>query len=85
MKLDVWQAISDLLDAGGKLEHGRYQIMNSKGQLHRDNGPAAIYPDGTQCWYRNGQRHRDDGPAIIHPDGTEIWCQDGQRKHKAGD
>lgn len=24
------------------------------GKLHRDDGPAVIYPDGTQYWYQNG-------------------------------
>ncbi len=43
------------------------------GKLHRDNGPAIIYPDGEQKWYQNGNLHRDDGPAIIHSDGTQKW------------
>jgi hypothetical protein len=23
--------------------------------LHRDDGPAVIYPDGTQEWYKRGE------------------------------
>jgi len=73
MKLDVWA----LLDAGGVFQYERYEIRNSKGQLHRDGGPAAIYPDGTQFWHRDGMYHRDDGPAIIYPDGTQKWYLNG--------
>ena len=43
------------------------------GLWHRDNGPAAIYPDGTRAWYQHGKLHRDDGPAAIFSDGTQEW------------
>lgn len=32
--------------------------------LHREDGPAIEYEDGTNEWYINNQRHRIDGPAI---------------------
>ena len=48
------------------------------GQLHRDDGPAAIWPNGNQAWYQHGQLHRDDGPAIIRPDGNQVWYQHGE-------
>jgi len=50
---------------------------NSKGQLHRDNGPAIEKADGSKYWYREGGRHRDDGPAIEHADGFKAWYRDG--------
>ena len=50
----------------------------SNGRLHRENGPAVEYPDGTKVWYLNGKRHREDGPAIEHLDGTKIWCLNGE-------
>ena len=43
------------------------------GQVHREDGPAVTYRDGTQVWYLNGKRHREDGPAIIWADGTKQW------------
>jgi hypothetical protein len=46
---------------------------------HREDGPAIVYPDGTQLWYRNGQRHRDDGPSEVFPDGKQFWYQNGFR------
>ena len=48
------------------------------GELHRDDGPAVIDPDGTQRWYQHGKLHRDDGPAWIWPDGSQAWYQHGK-------
>ena len=46
---------------------------NEEGQLHRDDGPAMIWPDGTKLWYQNDKRHRTDDPAVILSDGSEEW------------
>lgn len=44
------------------------------GKLHREDGPAVIYPFGTKEWWIKGRRHREDGPAIESPDGhREFW------------
>lgn len=48
-------------------------------KLHRDDGPARIYPDGTSEWWRDGALHRDTGPARIHPDGASEWWRNGER------
>ena len=37
------------------------------GQLHRLDGPAVEWKDGTKEWYKNGTLHREDGPAIEVP------------------
>ncbi|WP_038456961.1 hypothetical protein [Paraburkholderia xenovorans] len=34
------------------------------GLLHRDDGPAKIFPDGSKCWYSHGKPHREDGAAF---------------------
>ena len=47
-------------------------------RLHRLNGPAIEWADGTLMWYQNGQRHRADGPAITRPDGYQAWWQNDQ-------
>jgi hypothetical protein len=49
------------------------------GQLHRDGGPAVIWPDNVQCWYQHGVRHRDGGPAIVWPDGSVEWRRHGKK------
>jgi hypothetical protein len=33
--------------------------------FHRDNGPAVIYPDGTQEWWRHGKRQTDTEAAAL--------------------
>ena len=48
MKLDLWEAIFDLLDAGGKFDYGRYILANNNGKLHREDGPAGGARDGNE-------------------------------------
>jgi len=43
------------------------------GYLHRTDGPACYYTDGTKCWYLNGKHHRSDGPAVEFKDGSKYW------------
>ena len=49
-------------------------------RLHRVDGPAVEYADGTKRWFLNGKRHREDGPAIEYADGEESsWYLNGER------
>ena len=57
---------------------GTRRYYNHAGQLHREDGPAIEYSDGTKYWYRNGKLHREDGPAIIHDTGTRKWLVNGE-------
>ena len=63
-------------------QEGTRRYHNSAGQLHRVDGPAVEYADGTKVWLINGLRHREDGPAVeiagstvIH---TRFWYFHGQ-------
>lgn len=48
------------------------------GVLHREDGPAVVYPKSRQwLWYLNGMIHRDDGPAIKYHDGEFRWYHGG--------
>ena len=40
------------------------------GQLHRTDGPAIEWANGTREWFVDGQLHREDGPAIEYADGA---------------
>ena len=51
---------------------------NPQGNLHREDGPAVEYTDGTKEWFLDGQRHRLDGPAVEWADGTKAWWVDDQ-------
>jgi hypothetical protein len=61
-------------EGGQQQENGRWEWRNQLGQLHREDGPAVIYPGGPKNWYLNGQTHRADGPAVRWSNGhSEHW------------
>jgi hypothetical protein len=40
--------------------------------LHREDGPAVMFDDGSMEWYFRGELHRTDGPALTFID--ELNC-----------
>ncbi len=68
---------------GHSQEHGA-EVWYKNDQLHREDGPACIEPDGTQSWYLCGLLHRIGGPALIRSDGTEEWWLNGVRHREDG-
>ena len=64
-------------------EDGTRRYYDAAGQLHRTDGPAIEYADGSKLWYQNGQLHRTDGPAIEWADGTTGWFISGKQLSKA--
>ena len=48
--------------------NGSREWYDKKGELHREDGPAVEWNDGTKEWYRHGKLHRVDGPAIEYSD-----------------
>ena len=59
--------------------YGNKFWKNKDVQLHRINGPAVEYVNGTKEWFVNGRLHRTDGPAIEFADGSKLWSVNGQR------
>ncbi len=56
---------------------------NKIGLYHRLDGPAVVYENGTELWFKNGILHRENGPAAIYSNGLRIWYIDGkERKQK---
>lgn len=51
-----------------------------RGLLHRVDGPACTWPDGSLEWYRDGRRHREGGPAVEYAGGRRQWWLDGVRQ-----
>jgi hypothetical protein len=47
-------------------------------QLHRRDGPAIEYADGTKIWYYLGVIHRRGGPAIEYVNGDKEWYVNGK-------
>lgn len=54
-------------DVGDKVWSTEFDV------LHREDGPAIEWPDGTTFWYQHGNLHREDGPAIDHTSGYGEW------------
>jgi hypothetical protein len=52
--------------------------------LHREDGPAIEYADGSKAWWLNGNRHREDGPAIEDANGFKAWWLNGKRHREDG-
>ena len=52
-----------------------YYKDKEKTMLHREDGPAVEYADGSKGWYQNGKLHRIDGPALEWFDGDRLWYQ----------
>ena len=63
------------------------------GKLHRRNGPAIEWPNGSKMWFLNGRHHREDGPAIETPvvlidkkraGGIKEWYLNDKRHREDG-
>ena len=53
-------------------------------QLHRTDGPAVVWGNGTHQWYYHGKFHREDGPAITYSCGTRKWYSHGKLSRTDG-
>lgn len=47
------------------------------GQLHRLDGPALEWLDGTKRWKKAGKLHCLSGPAEEYADGSRYWWVEG--------
>ncbi len=62
--------------SGGYSPIGRRQWCESwyqQGFLHRLDGPALRWQDGSQEWFVADQRHRERLPAVVGSDGLREW------------
>ena len=60
---------------------GEEWYLNDK--LHREDGPACEWADGSKLWYLNGKLHREDGPAVESADGSKYWHLNGKELSEA--
>lgn len=52
--------------------------FNEDGQLHREDGPAAIYTSGMTVWYCTGKEHRTGGkPTYTFATGETSRVEQG--------
>jgi hypothetical protein len=61
-----------------------YYYKKGTHALHREDGPAVTYKDGTKMWYLHGEYHRIDGPAIEYSNGNREWWVNGFRHREDG-
>jgi hypothetical protein len=62
-------------------EFGSKRWYNNIGELHRTDGPAIEWYDGSKEWFVNGVLHRTDGPAMEDIIGFTEWWFNG-KKHR---
>jgi len=55
-----------------------YVFKDALGRIHKEDGPAVEYINGTKCWYLNDKLHRLDGPAIERANGDKEYWVDGK-------
>ena len=53
------------------------EYRNSNGEVHREDGPAIEYSNGTKYWYLNGKRHRENGP-VVECGAYKYWFLQGE-------
>jgi hypothetical protein len=53
----------------------RYNIIRyyRNSRLHREDGPAIIYPEGLTFWYKHGKLYNGLGPVEITSDGEVVY------------
>jgi len=67
-----------LLDSIIEFQRDDNYRLYYKGHLvHRDDGPACEWSDGSKTWYIDGKKHREDGCALEYTNGRREYFIDG--------
>jgi hypothetical protein len=45
--------------------------------LHREDGPACEFTNGSKCWYKDGRRHRETVPVMRYDNVPEMITING--------
>jgi hypothetical protein len=65
-------------------QFGNKKWFNSKGDFHREDGPACEYTNGDKYWYINGKKHRVNLPAVEWASGSKLWYHNGELHREDG-
>jgi hypothetical protein len=65
-------------------ELGNKTWRNTRGELHRTDGPAVECKNGHKEWWVGGKLHRTDGPAVEWSNGEKVWYVRGMRHRTDG-
>ena len=58
--------------------YGVVRWLNDEGRCHRLDGPAEVWADSSQFWWRHGRYHFAHGPADLCYGGMLLWYEGGQ-------
>lgn len=67
------------------IEFGNTFWHNEKNELHREDGPAIEWYDGSKIYMVNGKTHKEDGPAVIWANGNKEYWLNGIRYYTEKD
>ena len=70
-----------VFDQGTKYEKKQWMLGD---KIHREDGPALEFANGSKEWFLNGKRHRTDGPAMETPEGDKSWIVNGKMHREDG-
>lgn len=70
----------EITECGTKYYYKDKEMKN----LHREDGPATEWNDGSKAWYLNGELHREDAPAIEYANSSKFWYLNGLRHREDG-
>ena len=59
-------------------KRGTKRWFDENGNLHRLDGPAVEYADGSCAWFIDGKYHRLDGPAVERKNDQFGWWVNGK-------
>lgn len=82
-------SLAHTLSSKNKLKNGKIKDLFKtswylNGLLHREDGPAIEYGNGSTEWYINGQLHRINGPAKQSINGDFSWYLFGKKHREDG-
>lgn len=63
-----------------KIDSDGIEFWYKNNLIHKDNGPAIIWPEGNEQWHKNGKRRRTNGPVMIYPNGKEEWRKSKRKR-----
>jgi len=68
-----------------KNESGTFYYSDKKmTKLHREDGPAVEWSDGSKHWYLNGKLYREDNRAFELADASKHWYLNGKLHREDG-
>lgn len=82
--IQLWESATQEQPTKHATNNGGIAWKLKDGTLHREDGPAVEWSNGSKKWFYQGQLHRIDGPAEEYANGAKTWWQWGKRHRTSG-